>query len=98
VTQAHDRPSPESRLDLVTVFRAGAPADILVAKSVLQASCIDFVTKNEGIQDLFGWGRFPRGTNLVMGPIELQVRSCDAQDALDLLKGIPEVRTSEVDG
>ena len=79
---------PEADLKLVTVVRAGDPASIAVAKSVLQSAGIDFVTKNEFVQDLFGWGRFPSGTNLVMGPIELQVREEDAQDALELLKGI----------
>jgi len=79
---------PEADLKLVTVMRAGDPASIAVAKSVLQSAGIDFVTKNEFVQDLFGWGRFPSGTNLVMGPIELQVREEDAQDALELLKGI----------
>ena len=79
---------PEADLKLVTVMRAGDPASIAVAKSVLQSAGIDFVTKNEFVQDLFGCGRFPSGTNLVMGPIELQVREEDAQDALELLKGI----------
>lgn len=79
---------PEADLKLVTVMRVGDPASIAVAKSVLQSAGIDFVTKNEFVQDLFGWGRFPSGTNLVMGPIELQVREEDAQDALELLKGI----------
>lgn len=79
---------PEADLKLVTVVRVGDPASIAVAKSVLQSAGIDFVTKNEFVQDLFGWGRFPSGTNLVMGPIELQVREEDAQDALELLKGI----------
>jgi len=78
---------PEADLKLVTVVRAGDPASIAVAKSVLQSAGIDFVTKNEFVQDLFGWGRFPSGTNLFMGPIELQVREEDAQDALELLKG-----------
>jgi len=72
----------------VTVVRVGDPASIAVAKSVLQSAGIDFVTKNEFVQDLFGWGRFPRGTNLVMGPIELQVRAEDARDALELLEGV----------
>lgn len=86
--------APESRLVLVTVLRGRGPAQVAVAKSVLQAAGIDFATKNEGVQDLFGWGRFPRGANLLMGPVELQVRSCDAQYARDLLEGIPESTTA----
>jgi hypothetical protein len=80
----------EDDLRLVTVVRVGDPASIAVAKSVLQSAGIDFVTKNEFVQDLFGWGRFPGGTNLVMGPIELQVREEDARDAIELLRGIED--------
>ena len=82
---------PESDLKLVTVVRAGDPASIAVAKSVLQSAGIDYVTKNEYVQDLFGWGRFPAGSNLFMGPIELQVREEDARDALELLRGIEDI-------
>jgi hypothetical protein len=79
--------SPDSGVILVTVFRSGTPGAIAVAKSVLQAAGIEFVTKNEAVQDLFGWGRFPRGTNLLMGPIELQVSPADAAYAIELLEG-----------
>jgi len=85
----------EDDLKLVTVVRVGDPASIAVAKSVLQSAGIDFVTKNEYVQDLFGWGRFPRGANLVMGPIELQVREQDAHDAIELLKGIDDADPSD---
>ena len=86
---------PEDHLELVTVFQGGNPAEVAVAKSVLQAAGIEFATKNENVQDLFGWGRFPRGNNLLMGPIELQVRSCDAEDATALLAGATEPETEE---
>jgi hypothetical protein len=91
-------PSPESHLELVTIFRGANAGDVAVAKSVLQAAGIELATKNEGVQDLFGWGRFPRGANILMGPIELQVRSSDSQDALKLLKGVPEPEATGLGG
>jgi hypothetical protein len=77
-------PLPEDTR-LVTVFSAGNPGTIAIAKSMLQSAEIDFAVCGEGVQDLFGWGRFPGGDNLVVGPIEIQVRSDDATDAATLL-------------
>ena len=87
MSESHGGHQPEDHLELVTVFRHGGPAEVAVAKSVLQAAGIEFATRNEAVQDLFGWGRFPRGTNLFMGPIELQVRAGDAPYARELLAG-----------
>jgi hypothetical protein len=96
-THAADTSPPELHLELVTVLRARDAAELLVAKSVLQAAGIEFATKNECVQDLFGWGRFPRGANLFMGPVELQVRSCDARDAQELLEGVTEAAAVDAD-
>ena len=90
-------PVPEDELELVTVFQTGNPAEIAIAKSLLQAEGMEFVTKNECVQDLFGWGRFPRGMNVAMGPVEFQVRSADAQDAIELLAAIGESAIDEPD-
>jgi hypothetical protein len=55
---------------------------------MLQEAGIEFCARNEEIQDVFGWGRFPGGVNLAMGPVELQVREPDAAYAAELLQGI----------
>ena len=45
--------------ELVTVFETGDPALVALAKSLLDSAGIDFATKGDAIQDLFGLGRFP---------------------------------------
>ena len=76
--------------DLVTVFETGDPALVALAKSLLDSDAIDFTVKGEAIQDLFGAGRFPGGTNLVAGPVVFQVRSEDAERARTVLRGLQE--------
>jgi len=76
--------------DLVTVFETGDPALVALAKSLLDSDAIDFTVKGEAIQDLFGVGRFPSGTNLVAGPVVFQVRSEDAERARTVLHGLQE--------
>lgn len=76
----------EERLQLVTVFASGDPTELAVAKIVLGAERIPFVTKGEGVQDLFGFGRLFGNLNLVTGPVQIQVREQDAARALEALQ------------
>jgi len=76
------------RLRLVTVFASGDPAELAVAKLVLEAERIPFITLGEGVQDLFGWGRLLGPLNLVTGPVRLQVREQDAARALEALETV----------
>jgi len=50
-------------------------------ESLLANAGIDYMTKGEGIQDLFGWGRFGTNLNYVIGPVEFYVREDDAAEA-----------------
>jgi hypothetical protein len=84
------RATPEQHLDLVTVFATGNPALIAIAQSVLRAADINFATRGEDVQEIMGLGRFPFGANLIAGPVELQVRLEDADDARALLVDIEE--------
>jgi hypothetical protein len=77
-----------SDVELVTVFRAGREDLVALAQSMLQSAGIDFAVRGEGIQDILGWGRFPIGNNLLAGPIQIQVRSEDAEDARALLASL----------
>lgn len=81
----HDPP-----VELVTVFRSGNPALIPLAKSLLESAEIGFLTKGENVQDLFGWGRFPGGLSMIVGPVEFQVDSNDAEEARRLLEDLHE--------
>jgi len=76
------------RLELVTVFASGDPAELAVAKLVLEAERIPFVTVGEGVQDLFGWGRVLGPLNLATGPVQLRVREQDGVRALQALKSV----------
>ncbi len=86
--QEDDQPEPE--LELVTVFDTGEPADVLVAKSLLEAEGIEFFAKDEGVQDFFGAGRLGSGFNTMAGQVEIQVRPEDADRARQLLERLDE--------
>ena len=83
-------PRDLSDLPLVTVFESGNPALIALASSVLESAGIEFATKGEALQDLFGWGRFPCRANLAMGPVLFQVRPEDVEEARSLLRDLEE--------
>jgi hypothetical protein len=74
--------------DLVTVLRTGSAVLIAVAKAALDAEQIRYVVTGEGVQDLFGIGRFPAGYNAVTGPVRIQVAAENAARARDVLAGI----------
>jgi len=75
-------------VDLVDVFETGNPSLVLVAKSLLDSAGIEFVTRGEALQDLFGMGRFPASMSLIAGPVIFQVDRKDAEDAAALLKDV----------
>lgn len=58
--------------ETVSVLRSTDLAEVLVAKSVLQAQGIPFEVRNELLQDLLG-PRFLGGYNPLTGPMELRV-------------------------
>jgi hypothetical protein len=58
--------------DLVTVLVTDDPALVPVARSMLEAEGIPCFARGDGLQDLVGLGRVG-GSNLVFGPVELQV-------------------------
>jgi putative signal transducing protein len=74
--------------DLVTVFETGDPGLVALAKSLLDSAGIEFATKGDALQDLFGVGRFPGGTNLVTGPVVFQVGPDDAEEAKSILRDL----------
>jgi hypothetical protein len=58
-------------------------------ESVLSGAGIEFMTKSEAIQDLFGWGRFGSNLNFAIGPVEFFVREDVADEARALLETLP---------
>ena len=80
---------PQPRL--VKVYETGNAAVIPVVQSLLADADIDFMTKGEPIQDLFGWGRFGTNLNYVIGPVHFYVREEDQQEAEAILGGLKEL-------
>lgn len=78
-------PDPNPAAELVSVWSSGDAGLVGLAKSLLDAEGIDYVVKNEGIQDLIGGGRGLRGLNPVTGPVEFLVRVQDAERVGEIL-------------
>ena len=70
------------------VFETGRADLIAIAKSVLVSANVESGTRGEGVQELFGWGRFPFGANVAMGAVQILVSAEDAEDARALLAGV----------
>lgn len=83
-THAHRKPPAEPEV----VFTSGHPEDTMIAKSILMDAGIEFGVLGEGVQDVFGWGRFPAGSNVLVGPVRIIVRPEDAAAARELLSSI----------
>jgi len=90
-------PAGDPMLELVTVFESGNPALIALARSLLDSAEIEFATRGDALQDLFGWGRFPGGMNLLAGPVAFQVRAEDAEEAGALLRDLQRGEQSDAD-
>jgi len=74
--------------DLVTVLATGDSGLIAIAKSLLQSAGMPFLVRGEAGQDLFGVGRIFGSYNFITGPIEMQVRAEDAEDARLVLEDL----------
>ena len=73
---------------LVCVLATGDQAQIAVAKSLLDGADIPYMVKNEGVQDLLGFGRLGTGYNPLTGPIEIWVDERDAFQAKEILSDL----------
>jgi hypothetical protein len=81
--------------DLITVLATGDSGLIAIAKSLLQSAGIAFLVRGEAGQDLFGVGRMFGSYNFITGPIEMQVRAEDAEDARLVLEDLLENQSAE---
>jgi hypothetical protein len=59
--------------ELITIHKPENETEFSILSSLLENAHIRFYVKNSKVQDLFGWGRFGTGYNLVTGPMILQV-------------------------
>jgi hypothetical protein len=76
--------------DMVTVKTIYDTGYLMLAKMVLEDAEIPYFEKNEGVQDLFGAGRFGTGFNIPAGPVEIQVPREYEGEAIPLLERIDQ--------
>ncbi len=81
--EAEPEPRPEW-LDLETVLESSDPALLPVVRSLLESEGIPCFARGELLQDFLGWGRM-LGTNLITGPVQLQVPRERVEEARRLL-------------
>ena len=89
----------EPSVELVKVYECGNAAIIPLVESLLADAGIEFMTKGEPIQNLFGWGTFASKLNYVIGPVEFYVREDAAEDARAIINSMapiaPDAETAE---
>ncbi len=69
---------------MVIAFETSDFALFEMAKSLLRANGIDFITTKEPLQDVIGGGRMG-GSNIVAGPAQLSVPENEVERARELL-------------
>jgi hypothetical protein len=71
----------EPQMDLVKVYESGNAAIIPVVESLFDDAQIEYMVKNETIQDMIGGGRLGVSYNIALGPVYFFVRADDADEA-----------------
>ena len=79
-------------LELVLVFSTQDPGIVALAKSMLDEAGIPAMVRNEGIQDLFGFGRLT--FNPVSGDVDFFVNIEDKEAATELMATITSETSS----
>lgn len=87
---ADETPREPVTAEPVVAFSSYDAGLVAIAKSILQSAELEYGVIGEEVQDLFGYGRFPMGGNVLMGPIKLIVAADDAADAKELLSVLAE--------
>jgi hypothetical protein len=84
VDKLPDPPAEEEQeyIDLITVFTTSSNAELLVAKSLMEAAEVEYFAKGDKLADLIG-GKL--GFNPALGAYEIQVRPDDEEMARDIL-------------
>jgi hypothetical protein len=90
-------PIPEEHPDpkIETVYVTGDPALVAIAKSLFEDAGIEYFTKGDEIQDLFGLGRLG-GINILCGPVEFVAAAEDAPTARELLAHLDDAVPNEL--
>jgi hypothetical protein len=84
---------PDPKIE--TVYVTGDPALVAMVKSLFEDAGIEYFTKGDEIQDLFGLGRLG-GLNILCGPVEFVVAGEDAPAARELLAHLDDAVPDEL--
>jgi hypothetical protein len=94
-------PAPDSEeveaeyVDLITVYTSTTNAELVIAQSLLEGAGIEYFVKGAAVSGLFAGGQI--GYNPVTGPIKLQVRSEDEDEAREVLSEMDRADDEEMD-
>jgi hypothetical protein len=72
-------------VELKPVLSTGDQVAAGFAMQILEAAGVEFITRNEQVQNLIGLGAFGSGHDTIAGPIEILVRAEDEVRALELI-------------
>ena len=86
-----EHPDPKIK----TVYVTGDPALVVLVKSLFEDAKIEYFTRGDEIQDLFGMGRLG-GLNIICGPVEFVVAAKDAPTARELLTHLDDAVPDEL--
>ena len=90
VVESEPEEEGQPDVELVKVFASTNAAVLPLVESVLLDAEIEFMTRSEGLQDLFALGRFGTGSNNAIGPAEIWVRKDDEAEARALIEVLDE--------
>lgn len=90
LVQAAPEEGGEPDVEIVKVFEATNAAVLPLVESVLFDANIEFMTKSEGLQDVFALGRLGMGSNNLIGPATIWVRKDDEAEARGLIDMLDE--------
>ena len=85
LVEAMPEEAGEPDVEIVKVFEATNAAVLPLVESVLLDANIEFMTKSEGLQDVFALGRFGMGSNNLIGPATIWVRKDNEAEARELI-------------
>jgi len=82
-------------IEMVEIAELSAPGLAAAARELLEEAGIGFEISGEGVQDLFGVGRWGGGYNLVTGPPRLLVEAGRLDEARELLASLEQIASED---